>query len=265
MTTSHAPAGPEQLEELGPIDYIVLEWPGRQPSGEAAPLLADLVDRGIIRILDVAFMVKGEDGSVAALDLGALGEETEFAEFAGASSGLIGQDDLEEAANALEPGTSAARADLGEPLGRARRGRDAALRRPARRERPHPRPSHPRRARRDRGHDLIGGLTMPGLLRGVARTAVIAGTATSVSNRVSRRQARRWGAQEAELRGAGRYAEPPPPPPPPAAAPAADPDRAAHASSRSCRDRGVLTDEEFAAAKAQDPAGLSRRGTQAWS
>ena len=55
----------EQLEEMGPIDYVVLEWPGAQPSGEVAPLLVDLVDRGIIRILDIAFMVKGEDGSVA--------------------------------------------------------------------------------------------------------------------------------------------------------------------------------------------------------
>jgi hypothetical protein len=108
MTTSRVPEAPETLQELGPIDYIVLEWPGRQPNGEAAPLLADLVDRGIIRILDIAFMTVGDDGSIVALDLGALGEETEFAEFAGASSGLLGQDDLEEAAKALEPGTSAA-------------------------------------------------------------------------------------------------------------------------------------------------------------
>ena len=60
------------IDEMGPIDYIVLEWPGRQPSGEAVPLILDLVDRGIIRILDVAFMVKDEDGTVAALDLAEL-------------------------------------------------------------------------------------------------------------------------------------------------------------------------------------------------
>jgi uncharacterized membrane protein len=108
MTTSPVAAGAEHLEELGPIDYILLEWPDKQPKGEVAPLLADLVGRGIIRILDVAFMVKAEDGSVAALDLGALGEETEFAEFAGFASGIMDQDDLEEAATALEPGTSAA-------------------------------------------------------------------------------------------------------------------------------------------------------------
>ena len=53
----------DQLEEMGPIDYIVIEWPGRQPTGEAAPLIVDLVDRGIIRVLDIAFMVKGEDAA----------------------------------------------------------------------------------------------------------------------------------------------------------------------------------------------------------
>ena len=97
----------EQLEEMGPIDYIVIEWPGRQPTGEAAPLILDLHDRGIIRILDVAFMVKDADGNVAGVSLDDFGAD-EFNEFAGASSGLLGDEDLEEAANALEPGTSAA-------------------------------------------------------------------------------------------------------------------------------------------------------------
>jgi uncharacterized protein DUF6325 len=97
----------DDLEELGPIDYIVLEWPAQQPTGEVAPLIIDLVDRGIIRILDIAFMAKAEDGSVAALDLSAL-DGGGFEEFEGASSGLIGQEDLEEAATVLEPGTSAA-------------------------------------------------------------------------------------------------------------------------------------------------------------
>src|SRR5215213_10617594 len=76
----------EQLQEMGPIDYIVLEWPGRQPKGDVAPLIVDLVDRGIIRILDVAFMVKGEDGSVAALEFGELNGDGDFGEFEGASS-----------------------------------------------------------------------------------------------------------------------------------------------------------------------------------
>jgi hypothetical protein len=98
----------EMLEDVGPIDYIVLEWPGRQPSGEAVPLILDLVDRGIIRVLDVAFLLKDDDGHVAAVEAGELGPDSGFGEFAGASSGLLGQDDMEEAAAALDPGTSAA-------------------------------------------------------------------------------------------------------------------------------------------------------------
>jgi Family of unknown function (DUF6325) len=94
----------EQLEEMGPVDYVVLEWPEQQPAGEAVPLILDAVDRGIIRILDVALLAKDSDGSVATLELGA----GDFGEFEGASSGLIGDDDLEEAAGVLEPGTSAA-------------------------------------------------------------------------------------------------------------------------------------------------------------
>ena len=97
----------EQLDEMGPIDYVVLEWPGKQPDGSVAPLILDLVDRGIIRILDVAFLVKDQDGSTATISLDELAP-AEFSGFAGASSGLLGQDDLEDAASALDPGTSAA-------------------------------------------------------------------------------------------------------------------------------------------------------------
>jgi hypothetical protein len=97
----------EQLDEMGPIDYVVLEWPGKQPDGSVAPLILDLVDRGVIRILDVAFLAKDQDGSTATISLDELAP-AEFSDFAGASSGLLGQDDLEDAASALNPGTSAA-------------------------------------------------------------------------------------------------------------------------------------------------------------
>ena len=99
-----------QLEELGPIDYVVLEWPGAFPdTSEVQPLLLDLVDRGIIRILDIGFVAKDENGEVTGLDVGDLKQvAAAFAEFEGASSGLLGFDDLQEAASALEPGTSAA-------------------------------------------------------------------------------------------------------------------------------------------------------------
>jgi len=99
----------DELNEMGPIDYLLVEWPARQPTGEVAPHLIDLVDRGLIRILDLAFMTKAEDGSVASLEISDLGGEVGgFAAFEGASSGLIGEEDINEAAEALEPGTSAA-------------------------------------------------------------------------------------------------------------------------------------------------------------
>ena len=99
----------EQLKEMGPVDYLVVEWPGKQPTGEAAPLLLDLVDRGIIRILDLAFIAKGDDGSVAGLEISDLGDQVEELKvFEGASSGLMADDDVEAAGEALEPGTSAA-------------------------------------------------------------------------------------------------------------------------------------------------------------
>ncbi len=99
----------DDLNEMGPIDYLLVEWRGRQPTGEAVPHLIDLVDRGLIRILDLAFIAKAEDGSVAGLEIADLGDAgPEFAAFEGASSGLISDDDVSEAAGALDPGTSAA-------------------------------------------------------------------------------------------------------------------------------------------------------------
>lgn len=95
-----------EIDEMGPIDYIVVEWPGRQPTGEAIPHLLDLVDSGLVRILDLMFITKDENGDVAALGIDELGEA--FAIFEGASSGLLGEDDIGEAGSALEPGTSAA-------------------------------------------------------------------------------------------------------------------------------------------------------------
>jgi len=86
---------------------------------------------------------------------------------------------------------------------------------------------------------------MPGLLRGVARTAVIAGTATTVSNRVSRRQAQKWGAEEAQQAPPQQMAPAPAP-----AAPAADP-IAQLKQLGELRDSGVLTDAEFEAQKAK--------------
>lgn len=97
------------VSEMGPVDYILVEWPGRQPNGEVAPHLVDLVDRGLIRILDLSFVTKDEDGTVAGIELADLGDgAAELEVFEGASSGLLSDDDLTEAAAALEPGTAAA-------------------------------------------------------------------------------------------------------------------------------------------------------------
>jgi hypothetical protein len=99
-----------ELSEMGPIDYIVLGWPGGVPSGDGtvAALLVDLVERGIIRILDVAFAAKDESGNVVALDLEHLPGDAPFREFEGASSGLLTFEDVTDAAEAMEPGTAAA-------------------------------------------------------------------------------------------------------------------------------------------------------------
>jgi hypothetical protein len=97
------------LEEMGPVDWLVLGWPGKRPDGATiAPLIVDLADRGIIRVLDIAFVAKDADGSMTALDLDHLGADSPFAVFDGASSGVIAHADLEDAAASLDPGDSAA-------------------------------------------------------------------------------------------------------------------------------------------------------------
>jgi Short C-terminal domain len=94
---------------------------------------------------------------------------------------------------------------------------------------------------------------MPGLLRGMARTAVVAGTATAVSNRVSRRQGQRWAEQEAAAYPQEQYAPPPAAAPAPSAAPV---DRVEKLKELAAlRDQGILTEEEFAAEKARVLAG----------
>ena len=93
-------------QALGPIDWILIEWNDGQPTGEAVPHMLDLVDRGLVRLIDVQFMTKDENGNATAVELSALGDA--FTVFEGASTGIIGQAELAEAAEALEAGTSAA-------------------------------------------------------------------------------------------------------------------------------------------------------------
>jgi hypothetical protein len=97
-------------EELGPIDIVVIGYPADAPmTGEAAPLLLDLVERGIIRVLDVLFVMQNEDGTVSGFEATDLDDKSvgDFKIFEGASSGLLGEEDVATAAEALEPGTAA--------------------------------------------------------------------------------------------------------------------------------------------------------------
>ena len=99
----------DDLDELGPIDYLVVEFPGSRMTGKGLPLLVDLVDRGIIRILDLVFVKKELDGSVVGMAIADFDKDgqLDLAVFDGAASGLLGQDDLDEAGAVLEPGSSA--------------------------------------------------------------------------------------------------------------------------------------------------------------
>jgi hypothetical protein len=97
--------------ELGPIDYLIVEWPAdKQPDGKALPLLVDLVERGLIRILDLAFVRKESDGTITRLELTDLDLDgnPELTVFEGASSGLLRDDDLEQGGAAVETGSAAA-------------------------------------------------------------------------------------------------------------------------------------------------------------
>src|SRR6478735_11134085 len=97
------------LAESGPIDFLVIELPTDRATGDAAfPYLVDLVERGIIRVLDLVVVRREDDGSVVGIGLEELDDgSTELAVFEGSRSGLLGDDDLDEAASAVEPGMTA--------------------------------------------------------------------------------------------------------------------------------------------------------------
>ena len=97
----------DDIEEMGPIDWILVEFSG-PPTGAAAPHLLDLVERGLIRILDLVVVNKDADGTITILELADVdGDgELDLAVFQGAQSGLIGEEDVAEAGEAMEAGTS---------------------------------------------------------------------------------------------------------------------------------------------------------------
>jgi Family of unknown function (DUF6325) len=100
----------DNVDELGPVDWIVVEFPGSKLTGTIAPILTDYVDRGLIRVLDLLFLKKDEDGSFEAFEVTdpddtALGElralETEMAM-------ILSEQDVADLAETIEPGSSAA-------------------------------------------------------------------------------------------------------------------------------------------------------------
>ena len=94
---------------IGPVQYGVFAFPGNRFKGEIAPALADLVERGTIRILDLTFVLKDEDGSVVAAELSELDPDVAalFASTGAEAGMLFNQDDVESAAEELEPNSSA--------------------------------------------------------------------------------------------------------------------------------------------------------------
>lgn len=97
--------------QLGPVDYLIVEWPsGKEPTGEGLKHLVDLSDRGLIRVIDLAFVTKEEDGTVSGIAVADLDGDgsLDLVQFEGASSGVLSEEDYDEAGSALEPGASAA-------------------------------------------------------------------------------------------------------------------------------------------------------------
>jgi len=95
---------------IGPVEYMIVAFPGNQFKGEIASALAELVDNGTIRIIDLAFVIKDADGNVATLEAGDLDSEVfkAFDAFTSESLGLLNEEDLQAAAEELEPNSSAA-------------------------------------------------------------------------------------------------------------------------------------------------------------
>jgi hypothetical protein len=110
MTDDGRDTGGGGLEEMGPVDYLVIEFPECHPVGENLPLLVDLADEGIIRILDLALVKREFDGSVSLLALADVDADGDwdFTVFEGVSSGLLDDDAIDEAVQILEPGRAAA-------------------------------------------------------------------------------------------------------------------------------------------------------------
>ena len=98
------------VDELGPVDWIVVEFPGSKFNGKIAPALRDLVDRELIRVLDLLVLKKDDDGSLEAFEIADLDDSEigEFRSYEAQLAMLLSEDDVSAVAAAVEPGSSAA-------------------------------------------------------------------------------------------------------------------------------------------------------------
>jgi len=98
------------MEEIGPVDYAIIAFPGNRFRGEIAPAIGDLVEAGTIRVIDIAFVGKDADGNAVAMEVTELDADVQAGlEKMGIEvGGLVNEDDLMDAADALEPNSSAA-------------------------------------------------------------------------------------------------------------------------------------------------------------
>lgn len=93
---------------IGPVEYIIIAFPGNHFRGEIVPAMEKLIDDGTVRIIDLLFILKDEDGNVTSYEFDQLDELAPFATLQGEVSGLVNQEDIDYAAAALDPGSSAA-------------------------------------------------------------------------------------------------------------------------------------------------------------
>ena len=99
----------DDANAMGPISYLIVQFPGNKMTGEGFPILVDLVDRGVIRILDLMFVTRDADGSMrcARIARHRRDGQLDLAVFEGASSGMLDDSDLADAASVIDPGSSA--------------------------------------------------------------------------------------------------------------------------------------------------------------
>ena len=186
--------------EVGPVDIYIIGFPGNKFTGRIAPAIGELVNSGTIRILDLLFVTKDENGVIGTLSAADIGPEgAAYAEIEITEPGALSHEDAEELDEDLPPGarhcssrsrTPGPRSSLmpSRPPTRWSSTRSAS-RRTSFKKRSPPSPPSSERHHEKEGSDM-------GLLRMATRTAVVAGTATAVSGRVARRQNAKYAAQD---------------------------------------------------------------------